>query len=191
MSAYSGISLPDATPAAMLAAVTAVLDSRTDSPASSTPGERHFPSAERFRASAASSSHERFFLASLEAAYLVAAADGVDDRERAALGELVRRVTGLDVDSGVLAEHFATFEAAARASSRAARLEAVTDRLNGFVEREEALGFAALVAMADQHFARKEARALIELGETFGFSVGEVQALLESLVGAIERALSS
>jgi tellurite resistance protein len=150
---------------------------------------RQLPSAQQLRASAVEDPGARFFLASLEAAYLVAAADGVDGPERAALGELVGAITGLDLQPEVLADHFATFDAAAKASSRAARVEGVAARLPDFVEREQALGFAAIVAMADQHFARKEARALIELGEAFGFSVGEVQALLDSLVGSIRQAL--
>ena len=190
MSAYSGVSLPDATPEAMLAAIAAVLETRTEAPLAGGDDARLPTTAERFRTSAANAVQDGFFLASLEAAYLVAAADGVDARERAALGDLVRRITGLDLDSEILAEQFATFDAAAKATSRAARLEAVAMRLGGFVEREEALGFAALVAMADHHFARKEARALIELGEAFGFSVGEVQALLDGLAAAIREALT-
>ncbi len=188
MPAFSGITLPSTTPEAMRAAVATVLEARSDT--SPVADGHHLPSAERLRTTAQDGDSQSFFSAALEAAYLVAAADGVDDGERALLGELVHKVTGVAVHADELAEHFAQFEAAARASSRTARLEAVTARLDGFIEREEALGFAALVAMADQHFARKEARALIELGETFGFSAGEVQALLQSLVAAIEKALA-
>jgi tellurite resistance protein len=190
MPAFSGVALPDASPEALKSAVAAVLGARAE--AVSLPDElrQRLPSVERLRASAEEGSDARFFLAALEMGYLVAAADGVDAREQAALGELISRVTGLALDPATLAGHFRAFDEAARSTSRTARVESITERLRDFVEREEALGFAALVAMADHHFARKEARALIELGEALGFTVGEVQVLLDSLVEAIRQALS-
>ena len=55
--------------------------------------------------------------------------------------------------------------------------------------REEAITFAALIAIADGKLARPEAQVLVELGEHFKFSETDVQAVLAQVVAGIKLAL--
>jgi tellurite resistance protein len=131
----------------------------------------------------------RHFHALLEAGYLVAAADGLDDRERAALSGLIAEVTGSSLTGERLGALFAGFEQRRTAQGLESRLAQVAGAFEDFVAREEALGFAALVAIGDCTLSQKEAVALQAFGARLGFSVGEVQAVLDSVASALAGAI--
>jgi len=131
----------------------------------------------------------RHFLAMLEAAYLVAAADGLGDAERSALGELMAEVTGEPKGSVGLASLFARFDEALARDGAPARLDEIAARFDDFMAREEALHFVTLIALADGSISRREARSLIELAERLGYSMGELQALLDSVAVSLRKEL--
>jgi len=135
----------------------------------------------------------KYFSGVVEACYLVAAADGMAEMERAAVGHLIRCATG-----GGLDEPDAIFDAYGQLLERQgleARLDAVADKLEDFMAREEAMGFAASIAVADRELARNEGVVLMALAKRFDYSQGEVQAAVaqvaKKLVAAIEAKTSA
>ena len=60
-------------------------------------------------------------------------------------------------------------------------LDAVAERLGDFLARQEAMSFAALVAVADAELADREVVVLMALGNRFDFSRGEVQAVVQEV----------
>ena len=133
----------------------------------------------------------RHFLAMLEAAYLVAAADGLGEAERGALGELIAQVTGDPKGGAALATLFARFNEGLERDGIPARLAEVASCFEDFMAREEALNFVTLIALADGSISRREARSLIELAERLGYSMGELQALLDSVTSSLKRELAA
>jgi tellurite resistance protein len=131
----------------------------------------------------------RHFLALLESAYLVAAADGVSAEELSAMGRLIAEVTGSELDEATLLALFTDFEAALKNDGRSTRVTELAECFDDFMAREEALGFAALMAAADGCMAEPEAEALVELGGAFGFSAGEVQLVLDQVGFELKREL--
>jgi tellurite resistance protein len=132
------------------------------------------------------------FLGMLEAAFLVAAIDGgVSEPERAALGDLIAQVTNDPDGAKGLSALFDKFGADLTRDGMPARLAAVAAHFDDFMAREEALSFATLIALADGSISRKEARGLIELAEHLGYSVGEVQALLDSIATSLKEQLGA
>ena len=133
----------------------------------------------------------RHFLAMLEAAYLVAAADGLGEAERGALGELIAEVTGDPKARARVATIFARFDEGIARDGIPARLTDIASRFDDFMAREETLHFVTLIALADGSISRKEARSLIELAERLGYSMGELQALLDQVTGSLRRELGA
>lgn len=131
----------------------------------------------------------RYFIALLEASYLIAAADGISGEEQAALAELVAQVTGSRVTVERLRELYHAFDEQAEQSGLGHRLDTVAGQFSDFMEREEALSFAALVAYADGQLAPPEADALVSLGERFDFSRGEVGMVVSQVVQTIRHHL--
>ena len=72
---------------------------------------------------------------------------------------------------------------------RRERLARVASNFEDLASREEAISFAALIAIADGRLAEPETNALLELGTHFSFSEGQVKALLAQVVGSIKLAL--
>jgi tellurite resistance protein len=142
------------------------------------------------RASSEDAGAARHFLALLEAAYLVAVSDGVAAAERSAFAGLLAQATANRATAETLASILSEFDSALEREGRAARLADVAARFSDFVAREEALSFATLVTVADGAISRKEARGLIELSEALGFSIGELQLVLEQVGGALKAALT-
>lgn len=131
----------------------------------------------------------RYFGAMLEICYLVAAADGLAEEERTALYDLIDYTTRSALKHARLDALFDEMAQRLADQGLEARLDAVAAELDDFMAREEALGFAALVAIADSVLAPKEAVTLIALGKRFDFSAGEVQAVVDVVAATLQRAM--
>jgi len=134
---------------------------------------------------------ERYFRAMIEASYLVAAADGLVEAEQDALSDLIAHTTGSAVDVETLQEMFARFDEMLKEHGLEGRLQAIASSFDDFMAREEAMSFAALIAISDGELAPAEEVALIALGARLDFSTGEVQAILNQVAAALSRALSA
>ncbi|MBI4706040.1 MAG: hypothetical protein HY744_33520 [Deltaproteobacteria bacterium] len=193
--------LPAADAKALAAAVRSVVDRQVETVAAPSVGPRSLPGrlppstrlcqgAEQFAAQSAEDvAAARYFGALLEVSYLVASADGLDAQERAGLAELIAQTTGRAVDPPALDLLFDRFERDLASEGREARIRSVATQFDDFMAREEALSFAALIAVADRTLASQEAEALLLLGGELGFSAGEVQAALDHVAQQLARAL--
>lgn len=129
-------------------------------------------------------------LALLEGAYLVAASDGLEPSERDALGVLIARVLGENKTDAVTVM-LESFDALLAKEGMAARVESLSQRFVDRGERESALGFATLLALADRRLASAEEQALIALGAALGFSGIEVQMVVHKVALRLEDALAA
>ncbi len=132
----------------------------------------------------------RYFKAMIEASYLVAAADGLAKEEHDALSDLIAHTTGSAVDAKTLQEMFSRFDGQLEEQGLEGRLQAISSSFDDFMAREEAMSFAALIAISDGVLAPSEEVALIALGARLDFSTGEVQAILNQVAAALSEALS-
>ena len=130
-----------------------------------------------------------YFQSLLELGYLVASADGLAPEERAALAKLVEHATGSVVEQEALQRHFNDLDACSATLGRRERLGRVAANFEDLAAREEAISFAALIAIADGKLAQPEAQVLVELGEHFSFSETDVKAVLGQVVADIRLAL--
>ncbi|MCA9632506.1 MAG: TerB family tellurite resistance protein [Myxococcales bacterium] len=121
----------------------------------------------------------------LECALVVASADRLTAEEQSALESLFEHVLG-DPAVGELVE---TLRAELDGRSIEDNLSRIAAELSGFEQRERALSFAALAAIADRELAEPEADRLLDLGARFGFGVGEVQRLVDRVAKALRQAL--
>ncbi len=192
------IELPASTPEQLRAAVRVAVERQAADVAAPSVGPRslsgRLPAADKLRAGAESeedSRAARYFASILELSFLVASADGLDDGEREALAHLVAHATGDAVDPASLAGQFADIAEALRAEGREARLTAVAATFTDFMEREEALSFAALVALADGRLGDAERGALLDLGARFDSSEGEVQLVVAQVAASLRMALAA
>lgn len=132
-----------------------------------------------------------YFQSILELAYLVASADGFADEERVALSQLLEGVMGSAVSHEVLELHFRDLDEACEMLGRRERLRRAAEDFAQGASRSEALGFAALVAVADGVLAAPEAEALTELGSFLGFSPDQVAEVVQGVVSALTARLES
>jgi tellurite resistance protein len=195
--------LGDATLATLASAVRSVIEQQTRDAAAPSVGPRalsgRLPSIAALsagatgyvRASSEDAHAARHFLSLMEAAYLVAASDGISDAERTAFAGLLASVRGGAADPRQLEAILGELDAASARDGRPKRLAELATMFDDFVAREEALGFATLVAVADGQISRKEARGLIELAEQLGFSLGELQVVLEQVGTSLKAALEA
>ena len=182
------VELPAVPPARFAAAVQAMLGEG---------GEMApLPSSSRLAADGAAAVAEagdpdgaRRFQALIELGYLAASADGLDPPERDALATLIERLTGSAVDHATLERHLGDLDAAAAMLGRRERLARVAADLGEGDRRDEALGFAALIAMADGRLHSEELAVLDELGGCFGLAASEVRAIVDRVADAIARAV--
>lgn len=130
------------------------------------------------------------FQSLLELGYLVASADGLAGEERAALAALVEYATQSTVDLDMLQLHFSDLDATCAALGRRERLQRAASTFETFQAREEAMGFATLVAIADGTLDPTEVAVLIELGEHFSFSPDQVRTVIDHVVASIKRELA-
>ena len=123
----------------------------------------------------------RHFLAGLELAYLVASADGLAESEREVLAQALAQATGDVVDQASFARHFRDLDEAVAMLGRRERLSAAAAEVDDPHERDIALRFAAVVAMADQHLDPSELAVLEQLGSLFEWPPAKVHAMVEEL----------
>jgi len=129
------------------------------------------------------------FQSMLEIGYLVASADGFADDERHALAELLSKVTGATVSVDQLDLHFRDLEEGCEMLGRRERLRRAAEDFDDGIGRWEALGFAALVALADGHLADPEITTLTELGGHFGLGEDQIADAISTMVKRVEAEL--
>lgn len=150
--------------------------------------------AEQLFSSIPPASHEdeaagTYFSAIIEACYLVAAADGLAEEEGGAVRELIRIATGEALVEQRASELFDSYGKLLDEQGLEARLDAIAERLDDFLAREECMGFAALVAVADGELAEREVLVLMALAKRFDFSAGEVQAAVRQVARGLGHAI--
>ncbi len=126
----------------------------------------------------------------IEAAYLVASADGLDEQEHAALAALVCHAVGPALDSAAVQVLFDDFARKREQQGEVARLDAVSTHFRHRLERQEVMSFAVLVAMSDRVLTSAEQDTLVALGERFAFKQGVTLLIAHQVAGALERALA-
>jgi tellurite resistance protein len=177
-------------PSRLRAAVVALMD---DAPAALS---GHLPSVTHLKEGAAATLNEgdmaesAYFQSMLELGYLVASADGFAEEERHALAELLSRVTGSAVEIDVLELHLKDLDDACAMLGRRERLRRAAEDFGDGPTRHEALGFAALVAIADGMLAEPEAGALSELGGFFGMSADEIASTVDDVLQRLNTQLN-
>jgi hypothetical protein len=132
----------------------------------------------------------RYFRAIVEVCFLVASADGLAEEEKAAVAELIACACGEAFGADKAAALFDAFAALLVAEGLERRLDAVVAELEGYLAREEAMSFAALVAVADRALGDRELAVLVAFGKRCGFSFGEVQALIQQVAAALGRSIA-
>lgn len=132
-----------------------------------------------------------YFQSILELAWLVASADGFAEEERRALALLLEHVTGQAVSHDVLELHFRDLQEGCEMLGRRERLRRAAEDFADGASRSEALGFAALVALADGRLAEAEYTALVELGGYLGFSRDQVASMIDDAVARLRAELES
>jgi hypothetical protein len=125
----------------------------------------------------------------MELCYLVASADGLAPEERDALAQQLEAATGGAVNREALQRHFADLDASSPALGRGERLARAASAFQEIGEREEALGFAALIAVTDGVLAMEETTVLLELGEHFDMAGYEVHAVIKQVLTRLTDAL--
>jgi len=132
-----------------------------------------------------------YFVSILELAYLVASADGFAEEERHTLASLLERLTGDAVHHDQLELHFKDLDDAVEMLGRRERLRRAAEDFGDATRQHEALGFAAVVALADGKLAEPENAALSELGGHFGFSPDETANVVGGIVQRVRAELGS
>ena len=132
-----------------------------------------------------------YFQSILEVAYLVASADGFAPEERQALVRVLERVFGHAVGGDVLDLHFRDLHDACEMLGRRERLRRAAEDFVDGAYKKEALGFAAIVAIADGTLAEKEADALVQVGGYMGFEAAQVEEVVGDVVKALLTELGS
>jgi tellurite resistance protein len=156
----------------------------------------HLPSTDRLKLGAQATLAEqdsdvsKYFQSMLELGYLVASADGFAEEERHALAELLEAVTGEAVKRDVLDLHFKDLEEAVEMLGRHERLRRAAADFEDGMSKGEALGFAALVALADGKLGELEASALKEMGANLGLSADEIDEAIEEVISNVKNQLS-
>jgi tellurite resistance protein len=130
-----------------------------------------------------------YFQSLLELGYLVASADGLAEEERDALAHLVESVTNQAADYEALQVHFDDLDTMSDALGRRERLGRVAANLETKEQREEAISFAALIAIADGVLAQPEAEVLFALGEHLSFGKDAVLAVIDQVKNRIQSEL--
>ena len=130
----------------------------------------------------------RWFQSLVELAYLVASADGFSDHERESLAHLIERATGRTVDHELLVLHLRELEVQTEVLGRHERFARAAE-VRDQPSVDDALAFAALVAMADGTMAKPEKDALLELARHLEIDPLQVESLIEVLVEDVKGRL--
>ena len=112
-----------------------------------------------------------------ELAYLAASADGLDRAEQKALAEVLERATGGKVDNQAFADHFSDLEEGVLMLGRRERLARTAAEFETDDVRENAIRFAALVAMAEGKLDEKEIAVLAEAATHFEWTAERAREL--------------
>ena len=131
----------------------------------------------------------RWFQSLVELAYLVASADGFSAKERHSLALLIERATGHAVEHELLERHLEELEVQTDVLGRHQRFARAAAEVRDQPSVDDALAFAALVAMADGTMAGPERDALLELAGHLEIEAVQVHALVKVLVEDVERRL--
>ena len=138
------------------------------------------------RVSSAHENHEAFFGGLLEAAFLVAAADGTLSKEEVgSLIDVVSDLGGEGVTPSELAGMVYEFSSSMEKEGRQARLDALARAVTDAAARREILGFASLVALCDHDLAPSELFVLHSLGKAFGLDAAAVGGVINSVKAAM------
>ena len=129
------------------------------------------------------------FQSLLELGYIVASADGLADSEREALAKLLELATGSAIDHDTMTLHFRDLDASVEMLGRRERLRRVTAGLADLAATNEAVGFAALVALADGELGAPEMQALLELGDGLGLPAADVRSVVDDVVARVRKEL--
>jgi hypothetical protein len=134
------------------------------------------------RVSEAHDKHDAFFGGLLEAAFLVAAADGTLSKEEVgSLIDVVSDLGGEGVTPSELAGMVYEFSSAMEKEGRQARLDALAAAVTDAAARREILGFASLVALCDHDLAPSELFVLHSLGKAFALDAAAVNGIIRSV----------
>lgn len=128
-------------------------------------------------------------LALLEAPYLVAASDGLEPQERQALSALIAHLVGTAAPEAVC-DVLEWFDARLAEEGLETRMDHIAKSFESRREREQVLGFAALLALADRRLALSEQQTLLQLAEVLGFKRAELQMLVHKISLRLERAMA-
>lgn len=131
----------------------------------------------------------RWFQSLVELAYLVASADGFSPAERASLAVLIERATMETVDHDLLEQQLLDLEAQADVMGRHQRIARAAAEVKDQPSVDDALAFAALVAMADGRMEPPEQEALFEIAGHLDIERAQVEALIGVLVEDVEGRL--
>ncbi len=130
-----------------------------------------------------------WFLSLVELGWLVASADGFDPAERTSMAALLATVTGEAVNEHMLDRHLGELAEQVEIMGRSQRLARAAAELADQSAGDDALAFAALVAMADGRLEQIELDALIALGSYVSIDADRVRALVASLAADVEANL--
>ncbi|MBW2527101.1 MAG: hypothetical protein JRI23_23165 [Deltaproteobacteria bacterium] len=197
----TGRRLPDAPPDRLREAVRAVLGRQAaDMPAETVDARAligRLPSTLKLKsdaehaiaASTADADAAERFRSLLELGYLVASADGLAEQEREALALLVEHATDSVVDRATLQLHFSDLDATCEALGRRERLQWAAATFDSAATQQEALSFAALVAIADGTLDQAELAVLVELGAHYDLSEEHVGSVVDRVVADLTKQL--
>lgn len=128
-------------------------------------------------------------LALLEAPYIVAASDGLEAQERQAFSALIAHLVG-SAPADAVCDVLDWFDQRLAAEGVEARIAHIAGYFESRREREQVLGFATLLALADRRLAVSEQDVLLRLSEALGFKRAEVQMLVHQISLRLERAMA-
>ncbi len=118
----------------------------------------------------------------LEAAFLMAAADGELTREEVGeLADLIARMTNQAVSPGELADSIGDYAKQLEEVGRSAMIAALAASCTDPSDRRKVLHFAILVALCDRELAPSELFVLHSLGRAFGLGTDQVNGSVRTL----------
>jgi tellurite resistance protein len=133
------------------------------------------------------SSANEFYSALVEAAFLVAAADGeLSPEEAGTFAETIGYVSGEALAPEEFMELIDTFAAARAQDGVEVRMKAMAASIPDRLARREVLCFAALIALCDHELVAQEEQLITELGKVFGMKPEEVSALVQKVAASLE-----
>lgn len=130
-----------------------------------------------------------WFQSLVELGWLVSSADGFDDSERTALAALLELLTAEVVDREMLELHLAELASQVEIMGRTQRLARAAQELADQAASDDAVAFAALVAMSDGHLGAAELDELVQLGGFLAIPPERVRALVLALGREVEAQL--